>query len=207
MWLFLWVIFLPTYLDGLFYSSPNSANYSCSRLLNKTWGIFFWQASFRFCPLNHEIFFSLRKFVTYFRHQRELHICGFYSHLKQFFRDHCLLQKPNQRSNNTADEGFSPMEFSIDKYSYFCHKLVSNYCRPIFRATYSIFHIYFIRCFIFISSSNILSQGTSVLVTPDWLCPLASVMGTSFIFVLTRGSINSPICHTARNKCVRPTIS
>jgi hypothetical protein len=41
MWLFLWVIFLPTYLDGLFYSSPNSANYSCSRLLNKTWGIFF----------------------------------------------------------------------------------------------------------------------------------------------------------------------
>jgi hypothetical protein len=39
MWLFLWVIFLPTYLDGLFYYSPNSANYSCSRLLNKTRGI------------------------------------------------------------------------------------------------------------------------------------------------------------------------
>jgi hypothetical protein len=179
MWLFLWVIFFPTYLDGLFYSSPNSANYSCSRLLNKTRGIFL----------------------------KELHFCGFYSHLKQFFRDHCLLQKPNQHSNNTADERFSPLEFSIDKYSYFCHKLVSNYCRPIFRATYSIFHIYLIRCFIFISSSNILSQGTSLLVTPDWLCPLASVMGNSFIFVLTRGSINSPICRAARNKCVRPTIS
>ena len=59
------------------------------------------------------------------------------------------------------------------------------------------------------SLSDILSQGTSVLVTPDWLCPIASVMGASFvfIFVLTRGSINSPICHSARNKCVRPTIS
>jgi hypothetical protein len=77
---------------------------------------YFWQASFRFCPLNHEIFFSLRKSVTSFRHQKELHICGFYSHLKQFFRDHCLLQKPNQHSNNTADERFSPLEFSIDKY-------------------------------------------------------------------------------------------
>ena len=106
--------------------------------------IFFWQASFRFCPLNHEIFFSLRKFVLYFRHQKELHLWGFYSHFKQFVRDHCLLQKPNQRSNNTVDEGFSPMEFCIDKYLYFCHKLVSNYCRPIFRETYSIFHIYLI---------------------------------------------------------------
>ena len=66
-----------------------------------------------------------------------------------------------------------------------------------------------IRYFIFISSSDILSQGTSVLVTPDWLCPIASVMGAFFvfIFVLTRESINSPICHSARNKCVRPTIS
>jgi hypothetical protein len=59
MRLFLWFIFLPTYLDGLFYSSSNSANYSCSRLLTRL-EEYFWQASFRFRPLNHEIFFSLR---------------------------------------------------------------------------------------------------------------------------------------------------
>ena len=175
---------------------------------NKTRGIFL-ASVFPFSPSQPWDILFFEKFVTYFRHQKELHICGFYSHLEQSFRDHCLLQKSNQRSNNTVDEGFSPMKFCIDKYLYFCHKLVSNYCRPIFRATYSIFHIYLIRCFMFISSSNILSQGTSLLVTPDWLCPLASVMGASFVFVfvLTRGSINSPICHAAQNKCVRPTIS
>jgi hypothetical protein len=198
MRLFLWFIFLPTYLDGLFYSSSNSANYSCSRLLTRL-EEYFLASVFPFSPSQPWDILFFEKFVTYFRHQKELHICGFYSHLEQSFRDHCLLQKSNQRSNNTVDEGFSPMEFCIDKYLYFCHKLVSNYCRPIFRATYSIFHIYLIRCFIFISSSNILSQGTSLLVTPDWLCPLASVMGNSFIFVLTRGSINSPICRAARN--------
>jgi len=45
-------------------------------------------------------------------------------------------------SNNTVDEGFPPMEFSVDKYFYFYHKLVSNYCIPIFRATYWIFYIH-----------------------------------------------------------------
>ena len=135
MWLFLWFIFQPTYLEGLFYSSSNPVNYSCSRFKQDSRNIFGKRLSVFALS-------TMRKFVTSFRHQKELHICGFYSHLKQFFRDHCLLQKPNQHSNNTADERFSPLEFSIDKYSYFCHKLVSNYCRPIFRASYSIFHIY-----------------------------------------------------------------
>jgi hypothetical protein len=30
-------------------------------------------------------------------------------------------------SNDTVDEGFPPMEFSVDKYFYFYHELVSNY--------------------------------------------------------------------------------
>ena len=64
MWLFLWVIFLPTYLDGLFYYSPNSANYSCSRLLNKTRGIFL-ASVFPFLPSQPWdivfFFFDIRK--------------------------------------------------------------------------------------------------------------------------------------------------
>ena len=69
---------------------------------------------------------------------RKLHTCGFYSYLKQFFRNHCLLQKPNQRSNNTVDEGFSLIEFAID-ISY-----------------------YLIRYFIFISSSDPKSRNQCI---------------------------------------------
>ncbi len=55
-----------------------------------------------------------------------------------FLRDHCLLQKPNQRSKNTVDEGFSLMEFAID-ISY-----------------------YLIRYFIFISSSDPKSRNQCI---------------------------------------------
>ena len=89
---------------------------------------------------------TMRYSSSFFWHQKELHTCRFYSYLKQFFRNHFLLQKPNQRSNNTVDEGFSPTEFSID-ISYL---------------PYSIFHIYLIRYFIFISSSDPKSRNQSI---------------------------------------------
>ena len=201
MWLFFWVIFLPTYLDGLFYSSPNSANFSCSRLLNKTWGIFFGKRlsvfalstmrySFRWENLSH--IFDIRKssiFADFNRNSNKF--SGTTTYCKSIISVQIILR--------TRD-------FPL------WNSLLKNICIFVinwFRITADPSSEHLIRYFIFISSSDILIQGTSVLVTPDWLCPIASVMGASFvfIFVLTRGSINSPICHTARNKCVRPTIS
>ena len=132
MWLFLWVIFLPTYLDGLFYYSPNSANYSCSRLLNKTRGIFFGKrlsvfalSTMRYCFL----FFDIRKS----------------SILADFIRI----------SNNFLE------------ITACCKSLISVqtilWTRdfPLWNSLL-IFHLYLIRYFIFISSSDPKSRNQSI---------------------------------------------